>query len=79
MATVYESKARQIVDQVRDWPDEARRELAQEILSTLPTSSEPRRGSLKDLLGLIKTAGPPPTDAECRAILEEELIRKHLK
>jgi len=79
MATAYESEARQIVDQVRDWPVDTRQELVQDILSTLPRHSEPRRLSLKDLLGLVKTVGPPPTDAECRAILEEELVRKHLQ
>jgi hypothetical protein len=26
-----------------------------------------------------ETGSPPPTDEECRAILEEELIKKHLK
>lgn len=39
----------------------------------------PRKGSLRDLLGILKTGAPPPDDAECRSILEDELIRKHLK
>jgi hypothetical protein len=77
MGTAFESAARQIVNQVRDWPVDARRELAEDILSTLPAHSEPRRKSLKDLLGLIPTDGHPPTDEECRAIIEEERLRKY--
>jgi len=45
----------------------------------LPVSEPPRQGSLKDLLGILKTDAPAPTDEECRAILEEELVKKHLK
>jgi hypothetical protein len=38
-----------------------------------------QKGSLKDLLGVLKTDAPSPTDEECRVILEEELTKKHLK
>ena len=38
-----------------------------------------RQGSLKDLLGVLKTSKPSPSDEECRAILEEELIKKHVR
>jgi hypothetical protein len=38
-----------------------------------------RKESLKDLKGILKTDAPPPTDDECRAILEEELVKKHIK
>lgn len=50
-----------------------------ETIETHPVNPPPRKGSLKDLLGILKTDAPPPTDEECRAILEEELIKKHLK
>ena len=50
-----------------------------ETIETHPVSPPPRTGSLKDLLGILKTDAPPPNDEECRAILEEELIKKHLK
>lgn len=55
--------------------------LARMILETLETQREgnpPRQGSLKDLMGVLKTDVPSPTDEECRAILEDELIKKHL-
>jgi hypothetical protein len=50
-----------------------------ETIETHPVGQPPRKGSFKGLLGILKTDAPPPTDEECRAILEEELIKKHLK
>jgi hypothetical protein len=50
-----------------------------ETVETYPVGQPPRKGSLKGLLGILKTDAPPPTDEESRAILEEELIKKHLK
>ena len=50
-----------------------------ESIETHPVGQPPRKGSLKGLLGILKTDAPTPTDEECRAILEEELIKKHLK
>lgn len=35
-----------------------------------------REKSLKNLLGLLDTGGPPPTDAQCERILEEERLRR---
>src|SRR5947207_266974 len=50
-----------------------------ETIETHPVSRPPRKGSLKELLGILKMDAPPPNDEECRAILEEELIKKHIK
>ena len=50
-----------------------------ETIETHPVSQPPRKGSLKDLLGILKTDAAPPNDEECRAILEEELIKKHTR
>jgi len=50
-----------------------------ETIETHPASPPSRKRSLKDLLGILKTDAPPPNDEECRAILEEELIKKHIK
>jgi hypothetical protein len=36
-----------------------------------------QKKSLQELLGLIKTDGPPPNDEECRRLLEEELLKKY--
>lgn len=35
------------------------------------------RKSLEDLVGLLDTGGPPPTDAECERIRDEELSRRY--
>jgi hypothetical protein len=59
-------------------PDDEAVQLS-ETVEPHPVSPPPRKGSLKDLLGILKTDAPPPNDEECRAILEEELIKKHLK
>jgi hypothetical protein len=48
-------------------------------IETHSASPQPRKGSLKDLLGILKTDAPPPNDDECQTILEEELIKKYLK
>jgi hypothetical protein len=50
-----------------------------ETIETQPVSPSTRKGTLKDLLGILKTDGSPPNDDECRAILEDELVKKHLK
>ncbi len=47
-------------------------------IETHPATPPPRKGSLKDLLGILKTDAPPPNNEECQVILEEELIKKHL-
>jgi hypothetical protein len=62
----------------RPGPDDETVKLS-ETIESHPTSAPSRKGSLKDLLGVLKTDAPPPNDEECRAILEEELIKKHLK
>jgi hypothetical protein len=72
----------EVWEQVRSWPSAPRITLARRILESLDTTSGPvgrPRASLKNLLGLLKTDAPPPTDEKCRSILEEELIAKHLR
>ena len=71
-----------LLDQLRGWPSSDRLRLARMILETLEggTPGEaPQHRSLKDLLGLLKTEGTPPSDEECQAFLEEELAKKHLR
>lgn len=79
MSTVTSDDVRDIVDQVRSWPESVRIGLAKEILSTIQvTGGTPRKKSLKDLLGLMRVRGAPPGDRECQQILEGELLRKHM-
>jgi hypothetical protein len=71
-----------LLDQLKGWPSSDRLRLARMILETLEagTPERPSRPrSLQDLLGLLKTEGTPPTDEECQALLEEELVKKHLR
>jgi hypothetical protein len=82
MSVMASGKIEGVLDQLKDWPSTERLRLARMILETIETqtvSEPPRTGSLKDLFGILKTDAPAPTDEECRAILEEELIKKHLK
>ena len=69
-----------VLDQLKGWSSSDRLRLARRILETLePRVPEAPARSLKGLLGLLKTSDRPPGDEECQAILEEELVRKHLK
>ena len=72
-----------ILDQIKAWPVPSRITLARRILESVeqaPAAEQPPgKTSLRDLVGMLKTEGPPPTDEECRAILEDELIKKHLR
>jgi hypothetical protein len=82
MSVTASGRIEGVLDLLKDWPSGERLRLARMILETIetePVSAPPRTGSLKDLLGILKTDGPAPNDEECRAILEEELIKKHLK
>jgi hypothetical protein len=71
-----------ILDQLKTWPSSERLRLARMILETLEADraeGPPRTRALRDILGMLKTDATPPTDEECRAILEEELTKKHLR
>lgn len=70
----------EFVSRIRAWPAERRLRLVQEVLQTLRGDLVPEgkpRKSLKNLLGLLETGGPPPTDEECDRILEEERMRRY--
>lgn len=82
MSTADAEALSDVLNRVKDWPPGRRITLARRILETVetqPPAAPTVRGSLRDLLGILKTGAPPPTDDECRAILEDELIKKHLK
>jgi hypothetical protein len=70
-----------ILERVKTWSTPLRITLARRILETLddqPIVQEPpRRKSLKQILGMLKTDTPPPTDEECERIVEEERMRKY--
>jgi hypothetical protein len=82
MSAVEEDPVKEVLDRVNTWPPAQRITLARRILESpesRPIPEPPRTRSLKDLVGLLKTDAPPPTDEECRKILEDELIKKYGK
>jgi hypothetical protein len=82
MSIAESGKIEGILDELRNWPLSERLRLAHLILETIEPQHDgpkPRNGSLTNLLGILRTDGTPPNDEECRAILEDELIKKHLK
>ena len=69
-----------VLSRVRTWIPEMRIVLARRILETLepPQISEPpRKMSLNQVFGILKTGSPPPNDEECAKIVDEERLRKH--
>ena len=71
-----------LLDELKGWSTSDRLRLARRILETLEAGTSvttPRPRALSDIVGLLKTVNPPPTDEECQALLEEELIKKHAR
>jgi hypothetical protein len=81
MSMVMKDEIAEVFGRVEAWPVEARRALAEKILGTIADAahSGPDQNPRTILHGLFKIDGPAPTDEECRQILEEELMRKHLR
>jgi hypothetical protein len=80
MAAIDESGSFKTVWQtVRQWSAEEQRLLASQILASLAaTNASPRAATTPaDLIGAWRSAGPVD-DATVQAVLEDELIRKHL-
>lgn len=80
MRTTEGNEVDELVGRVRSWPAERRLALAQTILATLSDDLTARgqpRQSLRDLLGLVETRTPPPSDEECERIREEHRLRKY--
>jgi len=69
-----------VVNRVKDWPLDMRISLARRILETveMPAILEPPRTlSLDQVIGILKTEAPAPSDEECERIIEEERMRKY--
>lgn len=71
----------EILDRVKAWSMTSRIALARRILETVvpgPDMEEPpKRIPLKEIFGMLRTDAPPPTDEECRRIIEDERMRKY--
>jgi len=64
---------------IQAWPEQLRLSLASRILQSLQTGRHPRRRTLADLVGLLATDQPPPTDESVERILEEHRTRKYCR
>ncbi len=71
----------EVLRRVATWPAALQLSFARRILEALEHGREikgqTRGAPVEDLLGLLATSGPVPDDAECRRILEEELLKKY--
>lgn len=80
MTSVEPAKYHDVFETVRQWPAEARRDLLRDVLKTLDDEQPPRptRGfSADQVIQLLHSNFPAPTDEECDRILEEELMKKY--
>ena len=80
MNGVEPTEYHQVFETVRHWPPEARRDFLRDLGKTLgdEPASRPTRGfSADQVIRLLKSDRPAPTDEECEQILEEELMRKY--
>jgi hypothetical protein len=69
-----------VFNRVKGWPLDMRIALARRILESteVPAIAEPPRTlSLDQVIGILKTDAPPPTDEECERMIEEERMRKY--
>ena len=79
MSVMESGPISEVWEQVKTWTPSRRITLARRILESLEAPEigvAPPQKSLRDLLGLLKTGAPPPTDEECQRILEDELMKK---
>ena len=70
----------EILNQVRTWDVKMRIDLARQILETVVPPRPPlppRTMSPEEVFGILKTDRPPPTDEECKKIIEEERLKKY--
>ncbi len=82
MASVEPVEYAAILETVRQWPPDTRRGFINDVAKSLDvekSTRSPRGFSADQVVGLLKTYSPAPTDEECDRILEEELIKKHLR
>jgi len=80
MASVEPTEYASVLEIIRQWPPESRRDLVRDVIKTIAVQAPVRtsRGfSAAQARGLLKTDRPAPTDEECDRILEEELIKKY--
>lgn len=80
MSGIERDAISELWERVRSMPPDARLSLASRIIQSLEQekmiSIRPSK-SLADLLGLLETGDPAPTDEQCDQIVKEEMMRKY--
>lgn len=79
MTAIESQEFASVLERIRRWPESLRLELARQVLDESEESAldtPPRRFPPNRIIGILKTSNPPPTDAECQQILEEERERR---
>ena len=67
----------EVLSRIKTWGPEMRIILARKILETLEPpliSTPPRKMSLDQVFGILKTDFPPPNDEQCAEIVEGERL-----
>jgi len=77
MSIVRDDGIHEIWEAVRLWPPPMRLSLASKILQSLEAEQEGPKKSLRDIVGILATDRPPPTDEEVQRILDEERMVKY--
>ena len=70
----------EVLQRVKTWQPDMRIDLARRILETVVPRQippPPRTMTLEEVQAIMKTDKPPPTDEECKKILEEERLKKY--
>lgn len=70
----------EILNRVRTWDAKMRIELARQILETVVPPQPPlppQTMTLEEIQTIMKANKRPPTDEECKKILEEERLKKY--
>ncbi len=77
MSVAQVDDVQQVWQRIRSWPQPLRLSLAAKILQSLEAEQTRPKKSLGDLVGILETNKPPPTDDDVEQILEEERMRKY--
>ena len=77
MSVAQVEDVQQVWQRIRSWPQPMRLSLAAKILQSLEAEQTGPKKSLADLVGILESDKPPPTDEDVQQILEEERMRKY--
>jgi hypothetical protein len=77
MTVAERDEVQQVWGKVQAWPQPLRLSLATKILQSIEAEQMRPKKSLADLVGILATDQPPPTDEDVERILEEERMKKY--